>query len=95
MPKKVADVPVAQPGKIICPACRSEIASDGGKLFAKSKTLADLEEAAEVSAKIGPEIDRLEKEVKDSQEENKKLKAVIIAAEKKKERDSDPDDELR
>ncbi len=83
---------VAQPGKIICPACRSEVASDGGKLFAKSKTLADLEEAAEVSAKIGPEIDRLEKELTDAKEENKKLKAVVVTAEKK--READADDEL-
>ncbi len=92
MTKKLAEVPAAQPGKIICPACRSEIASDGGKLFAKSKTLADLEEAAEVSAKIGPEIDRLEKELTDAKEENKKLKAVVVTAEKK--READADDEL-
>ncbi len=92
MTKKSAEVPVAQPGKITCPACRSEITSDGGKLFAKSKTLAELEEAAEVSVKIGPEIDRLEKELTDAKEENKKLKAVVVAAERK--READADDEL-
>lgn len=78
------------PGKIICPACRSEVASDGSKLFSKSKRLADLEEAADVSGQVEAEISKLEKEIADLRDENKKLKAVKAAPARE-----DPDAELR
>lgn len=78
--------------KISCPACGSEIASDGAKLFAKSKTLSELEETAQAAAQLGPEVEKLEKELTSLREENKQLKAAAVKPPPKKERTAD--DEL-
>lgn len=51
-----ASVPASVAARIHCPACGSEVSSDGGTLYAKGKHLAELEET-------GADVEKLEKAV--------------------------------
>src|SRR5215470_4399056 len=63
-----ASVP-ASAAKIHCPACRSEISSDGATLHARSKNLEDLQETAADSEKLAKAFEGLEEKLEATRKE--------------------------
>lgn len=62
------------PEKIKCPACDSEISSDGGELHKRSKFLAEAQEVMELLPKLKEKIDSLETQL----EEARKKRNVAV-----------------
>lgn len=77
MRKKQSEVPTvaAGPVRIHCPACKSEISSDGATLHARSKNLDDLIETDAVVPELEKEIERLEAKLKATERELQQEKA--------------------
>jgi hypothetical protein len=71
MPKRKADAAIsATPGRLTCPACKSEISSDGATLHTLSKYLEELIETA-------GDVEKLEKALSDLEGKHAKAKVEL------------------
>ena len=72
--KKASELPMGAPGKIVCPACKSEISSDGATLHTLSKYLEELIETAGDVEKLEKAIEEMETKLSAARAESQKLK---------------------
>ena len=61
--KKASELPMGSPGKIICPACKSEVSSDGATLHKMSGYLEGLIEDAGGLEKLEKALAQLEEKL--------------------------------
>jgi len=73
--KKASELPMGAPGKIVCPACKSEISGDGATLHTLSKYLDELVETAGDVDKLEKAIAELEGKLSAARVELQKVKS--------------------
>src|SRR5256885_15041184 len=91
MPKTKASGSLESSGavRLTCPACKSEISSDGRTLYGRSKYLDELIETYGDVPKLEKLIEVLEEKLHSAKLEAEKRKAVAVAVQTKSEGDKD------